>query len=177
MVLIVILYQRNYNLSTPFWWLHSDPGDSNVTTIGKEKHVYELIGGAISLDFVNTRTNYIDKFTPTSDHFDTYTELLNWAQQVSIVTPAQEEELSNIATANPLQAAAALTRAKNLRTAIQRTLAAAGEGRAPEPASFKLFNSELAEAMSHAHIIRSDNGYEWSFQPTPTSLESILWPV
>ncbi len=148
-----------------------------METIEKQKHIYELIGGAISLDFVNTRTNYIDKLTPTIDRFDSYFELLNWAQQVAIITPAQEEKLAAIATANPLQAAATLTKAKNLRSAIQLTLTAAGEDRAPDPAPFKLFNSELAEAMTHAVIARSGNSYEWSWQPSPTNLESILWPI
>lgn len=148
-----------------------------MATIEKEKHIYDLVGGTLSLDFVNTRSNYTDKHTPTNDYFSSYNDLLNWAQQVAIITPAQEQKLAAIAAASPHQANMTLDKAKNLRTAIQRTLTAAGQGQTPDPLAFKLFNSELAVAMTHTLIARSSEGYEWNWQPAPTNLESILWPI
>lgn len=141
-----------------------------------EKHVYDRVGGAVSLDFANTLSNYVDKQTPTYDYLDSYIELFNFARQMEIITPAQEKKLTASAKANPQLATALVTKAKNLRTAIRHTLTAAGEGRAPEPEALATFNSELAEAMSHARIIEGNGTYQWSFQPS-SNLESILWPI
>lgn len=148
-----------------------------MSVLEHNKHKYQLIGGDISLDFVNTRSNYIDKDTPTQDYFDTYAELANWAQQVGIITSEEEQKLSTQAADQPGQADAALQRARELRLAIQRTLLAASEGISPDRASFDTFKRELYNAMAQVSLLETESGYEWGWQPAPNSLDSFLRPV
>ncbi|MEO5951825.1 MAG: ABATE domain-containing protein, partial [Chloroflexia bacterium] len=144
-----------------------------MPNIETEKHIYDRVGGALSLDFANTLSNYLDKQTPTYDYLDSYTELFNFAQQMGIITPAQEKKYIATAKANPQVASAIGAKAKNLRTAIRLTLTSAGEGSAPDPEALSTFNSELAEAMAHAQVSLIDGAYQWTFQPSG-NLESIL---
>lgn len=148
-----------------------------MDTSEKEKHIFDLIGGSISLDFVNTQTGYKDKLTPTADYFNSYADLLGFAQQSGLITPAQEEKLAAVAATKPTQADAVLTKAKVLRLAIRRMFNAADDKQQLNKNILAHFNAELAEAMSHAQIAPNESGFAWSFQPAPGNLESILWPV
>ncbi|MGA7732560.1 MAG: ABATE domain-containing protein [Chloroflexia bacterium] len=148
-----------------------------MAAITEEKHTYEMVGGALCLDFVNTRSHYTDSPTPSNDHFDTYSEVLNWASQVGIITYDEEHALNHLAALAPARAEAALHKARELREAIQRTFLAAGAGVPPDARPFELLNREIAEAMSHARLVRTHDGYEWGWEPAHADLERILWPI
>jgi predicted RNA-binding Zn ribbon-like protein len=148
-----------------------------MAAIAKEKHTYELIGGARCLDFVNTRSNYNEGVAPPNEHLANYGEILNWARQVGIITHAEEDALDTLATLKPQRAEAALSKAKELRGAIRSTFLAAAEGRAPDARRFALLNRMIGEALSHARIAPTASGYDWDWEPAEDNLERVLWPI
>jgi predicted RNA-binding Zn ribbon-like protein len=143
----------------------------------REKHIFELVGGALCLDFVNTRSNYYSGDTAMNERFNEYADVLSWAQQVGIVSVEAEEALGKVADTEPERARFVFERATRLREVIHSTFLAVGQGRDPDTASFELLNSEIADAMSHSRIVRGDDDYGWGWEIAPQNLERILWPV
>jgi predicted RNA-binding Zn ribbon-like protein len=63
-----------------------------------------------------------------------------------------------------------------LRDAIFRIFAASALERAPERDHLMTLNSVLAEALKHARVVRSPEGFVWSWAEED-SLDQLLWPV
>ncbi len=143
----------------------------------KRERTYDLVGGALCLDFVNTRGNYIDKLNPTYDYFESYADILSWARQAGVITREEQQALDKVAEDRPQETESAFRRAKELRESIQRTFLAASEGLPPETHSFDLLNSHIAEAMCHARVEHTQDGYQWGWESAEGNLERILWPI
>jgi len=82
----------------------------------QSQRVFELTGGRLCLDFVNT----VEK-RPTSlrrELLETYADLTAWSRQSGILTAREEESLVRRARKTPLRAAKALERARSLREAL-----------------------------------------------------------
>jgi predicted RNA-binding Zn ribbon-like protein len=142
---------------------------------GTKASTLKLLGGRLSLDFVNTADWH------ASDHpvefLTSYSDLVAWSQHVSILTDHQAQRLLKEATRRPRDASAVLERAIALREAIYRIFSAISRGRPPQAADLATFNVELSEALAQSRIVSTAEGFTWDWADAEEALDWMLWPV
>ncbi len=94
---------------------------------------WKLVGGRLSLDFVNT-LSWRGLVVPR-ENLVTYADLLDWSAAAGIVPATKKMSSAERETT--------LTRARALRESISRLLVAWSEGRHPRPLDVERLNQEL----------------------------------
>jgi predicted RNA-binding Zn ribbon-like protein len=142
---------------------------------------FDLRGGVLSLDFVNTvGSRTIDR---PREYLDSYEDLLNWARQAGLLTPAERESLSRQAMLDPEGAQETLSRAHTLREAIHRAVSATITGETQDESSLSALNGELSIALSHLHlrVVPAGGAYGWDWDwgenDGEAPLDGPLWSV
>jgi predicted RNA-binding Zn ribbon-like protein len=118
--------------------------------------VFDLDGGRLCLDFVNTHSQR------TGEHLTAYTDLVAFAHQSGLLTQAEADRLRRQAARQPEEADALLTRALALRGALFGIFSAIAGGREPSEADLDAFNFALATTLSHARVVPAGLGTKGS---------------
>lgn len=130
---------------------------------GKTVHDMSLLGGHPVLDFINTVDCRRDSWGP--DFLLRYDDLLVWARRTGQIESATARRLAAIADDAPLEAAAALVRARNLREVLYN-LCMAETGRfVPQPDNLLAFTAAVLKAMTNRRLSATARGIEWSWLP------------
>jgi predicted RNA-binding Zn ribbon-like protein len=140
----------------------------------EHRHVFDLLGGRLCIDFVNTVSG--KRLRAPIERLNDYGELVSWAEQVEIVSPADGKALRRAARGHPRQGEAILGRAKEFREALFRIFRTVAESARPDEADLALLNREIAEAHSHLEIAATSGRFGWRFSQE-NELASVLWPV
>lgn len=133
----------------------------------------DLIGGDRAIDFVNTLAATVED--PGETLF-AYADLVDWAEHAEVVDRAHANRLRAVAGEQPARAGGVLAGALELREWLDAILRARLEGDEPQPDALAGAASWHVEALSHAHLRRSDGVYEWTFDASD-DLASPLWPI
>jgi predicted RNA-binding Zn ribbon-like protein len=137
---------------------------------------FELNAGRLCLDFTNTVRG-----RPLSDKIElinSYTELLSWSRQATILTPGETEALAEMARQHPRAAADALAQALSLREALYGLFSARAAGLPAPPADLHTINKAIGKAMARAGLTMSTGGgFEWSWPGVPLGLDRVQWWV
>jgi predicted RNA-binding Zn ribbon-like protein len=136
---------------------------------------FDLIGGALCLDFVNTGS--ARREGPFRERLHAYGDLVSWAERVELVTESEAADLRQRAAAEPARAAAVVKRARELREAIYRAFSARVQGAAGEYPDIDLIGRAYAEASAQRMLVDSGDGFELAWPKPPVALEHPLWPV
>jgi predicted RNA-binding Zn ribbon-like protein len=137
---------------------------------------FELTGGELCLDFVNTIGPRHDPGR-VEDHLRSYTDLVSWARQTGSLPSPEAEKVLRCARDRMAAAQRVFARAVRLREAIYAVLAARIHGRKAPPASLHAVNREAARAAAHRHVVSgSDGEFRWSWG-RDDELDRPLWPV
>jgi predicted RNA-binding Zn ribbon-like protein len=143
--------------------------------VGTNASTLKLLGGRLSLDFVNTADWH------ASDHpvefLTSYSDLVAWSQHVGILTDHQAQRLLKQAARRPGDASAVLERAITLREAIYRIFSAISRGPPPQAADLATFNVELSGALAQSRIVSTAEGFTWDWADAEDALDWMLWPV
>ncbi len=144
--------------------LSLDPGDYGGT--------YKLIGGRVSLDFVNT-VSY-----PGTDHphdwLDRPANVLAWALAVDLIDQTTARSLARRTAAHPRSTAHALERIRQRRATITAALSPLARGKLPARDDVDALNQLLIAARGQ-HVIDPAT-LEWCWEP-PQRLDDIVRPV
>jgi predicted RNA-binding Zn ribbon-like protein len=140
----------------------------------EHRHVFDFLGGRLAIDFVNTVSG--KRLLEPIERLNDYGDVVSWAEQIGIATPARAKTLRKAARQHPEKAESALARAKELREALFRIFTAVTKDVRPTSADLELFNRELAEAFSHVRVAAGPSGFAWSFCEEE-ELVSVIWPV
>ena len=134
-------------------------------------YVFDLDGGRPCLDFANTRT------FSGSDHLTSYADLIAFAEQSSLITPADADWLRAEAQRDAPTAAAALSRARRLRDTLRSLFGALAAGATPSDDDLQVLNADLAASLSHARLVplTEEGAYGWGW--TNLQLTSPIWPI
>ena len=130
----------------------------------------DLIGGDISLDFVNTASRRTGE--GLKEKLRTYDDLVSWAERVDLVGAERAGRLRRAAAADPAAAASVLERARTLREVIYRVFSTD----APSPPDLEALAGAASEAASERRLERTPAGYEWVW-PESDALGRLLWPI
>src|SRR2546430_16273990 len=139
-----------------------------------EQYRFEFIGGEPCLDFTNTVGG--DRRVDPSEHLHGYADLVAWARQGELLSPAQGRALLLRAQREPVAAAAALAAAVGLREALFEIFFGQAEGRRPAPQHLEVLNRALADALPHRRVVPSGRGVSLGWGDTG-DLRPLLLPV
>ncbi|HEX5870323.1 MAG TPA: ABATE domain-containing protein [Longimicrobium sp.] len=132
-----------------------------------------LIGGRLSLEFVNTvdtHDSYID------DKLTRYADLVWWALHVGMMDESAAAPLFVRAEADPAAAAEVLARALELREAVYRVFVTTRAGDAADAADLAVLNRELSGALGWLRVRAGEGEFAWGWEDA-AELDRVLWPV
>jgi len=141
---------------------------------GASEPVFDLSGGALCLDLVNTVPDWP---RASRDKLPDYRALLAWSRQSGTIAPHVAPRLERSAVRRPRQARQVFERALELRALLYRIFAPLAAGKNPAPKDISAFNKELADALARARITPSEDGFAWSWSGPDDALDRLLWPV
>lgn len=140
----------------------------------RDGYVFELTGGALCLDFVNTLG---DRPRAVEEHLNSYRDLLAWSRQAGVLGESDRTRLGEVANAAPGRAASALQTAVELRETLFAIFSALAADERPEALSLDHLNAALGDASIHLRVEDSGSSIGWVWEMVPDRLDSMLWPV
>jgi predicted RNA-binding Zn ribbon-like protein len=151
----------------------SSPPPAEPPSDRKAPGPFELSGGALCLDFVNT---WGDRARPESDQLRSFADLLAFAAQAGLVAEPRRRELA--AGTSAVAAAAVCDEALRLRESLYRLFTACARDHACPAQDVATLNAVLEQALAHLRIEAQSAAatFAWSFAPTNLPA-APLWPI
>lgn len=131
--------------------------------------------GAPCLSFANT-LDWHASAQPVETLHD-YGDLVSWAQQNNLPSPAAGTMLLSLAERQRGDAATVYNAAIALREAIYRTFRAINYTSAPMAADLALINQHYRAAANQLELVESDSTFCWRWSTLTVALDAPLWPV
>lgn len=139
-----------------------------------ENFEFDLSGGALCLDFVNTLG---DRPRGQAEHLRTYGDLLAWSQQTEVLEPADVKRLASLAKEDPSSALSAFTGARALREDLYCVISALTSGQAIPSREFAALNKQMRQMMSESELVSDDSGFQLERNGSADALDQMLWSV
>jgi predicted RNA-binding Zn ribbon-like protein len=137
--------------------------------------VFDLDGGNLCLDFVNTLD---DRGRETEhEYLTSYRNLVAWAEQTHILSSEETTQLLATAAHQSDKANTVLQQAITIREVIYHIFAALAQEEAPANTDLAQLNGVLAHALPHNKIVRHEQHFAWGWDFNPEALDSMVWPV
>jgi predicted RNA-binding Zn ribbon-like protein len=140
-----------------------------------EGFLFELSGGDVSLDFVNT----VD-VRPTENPKEllpTHAELFSWARQAGLITRMQELNLLKKAARNPTEAETARKSAIALRELLFQIFTHTIDDEEIQESLLTKWNRYVQRAMDHYELVMGKDGFEWRSNANPLEFDSFQWAI
>jgi len=167
-------------LSRSFQWL--DNGG-----VGPEAEIYtdtiktrrparfELVGGAVCLDFVNTLD---DRFmAEPKELLQRYVDLVRFTEDTGTLPDLQVDRLMKRSMLNPEEAQRALASAIRLREAMSEIFYAHARDKPIPAMALITLNQHVQEAAQHLQLVPGKSRFEWKFELHADDLFAPLWPI
>jgi predicted RNA-binding Zn ribbon-like protein len=136
---------------------------------------FELTGGAVCLDFVNTLD---DRFSAEpKELLKHYVDLARFAEDTGILGDAQVDRLMTRSMQRPEEAKRSLASALQLREAISEIFYALSRKKPVPAASLVILNQHVQEAAQHLGLVAGRQHFEWKFASDSYDLFAPLWPI
>ena len=136
---------------------------------------FELMGGAVCLDFVNTLD---DRFSAEpKELLQHYVDLARFAEDTGILPDLQVDRLMTRSMQQPDSAKRALASAIQLREAISEIFYALARKNPVPAAAVVILNQHVQEAAQHLALVAGRRHFEWKFEGDSYDLFAPLWPI
>ena len=147
---------------------------TNQKIIRRRPPRFELIAGAVCLDFVNTLD---DRFSsqPT-ELLKSYIDLARFGEDAGILAPSLADRLLERGYGSPA-AAKVLASAIEMREAMFQVFAAMVNKKGVPPAALFKLNGYVQSASQRARLVEENGGFEWRFDALPIDFDAPLWPI
>jgi predicted RNA-binding Zn ribbon-like protein len=136
---------------------------------------FELIGGNICLDFINTLDDRPS--AQPKELLKNYYELAGFGEDTGILTPAQLDFFYERVHLAPEEADEALRRARKLREALHEIFSAVMNQKTAPRVAMDRLNANLHDAALHSRLVQSGRHLEWRFDDLTSSFNAMLWPI
>jgi predicted RNA-binding Zn ribbon-like protein len=138
---------------------------------------FQLIGGDVALDFVNT-VDWRGDPTRRRDLLVTFEDLLAWAKASKLLGTAELRAMSAAARRDEAPATRSLGRARRVREVLARVLAASGRKAPPAARDVRLLNAFLVAALRHRRLEIRGTTFFWSWTDGERDpFDSLIWPI
>jgi len=138
---------------------------------------FRLVGGNLSLDFINTVGG--KREGTVRENLHTYCHFLSWCEQAGLVDKLQSQRLKEKVSLHPDEGVAVLGRALALRESIYRIFLRIAKGGEAPKADLAVVNSELAKALGRLRVASSDHDkfFSWQWSKELMELDHPLGPI
>jgi predicted RNA-binding Zn ribbon-like protein len=134
---------------------------------------FELTGGALALDFVNTLD---ERQGEPKELLTDYQRLLDWSEQAGALATAACARLKKTAAGEPRKAKEALKRARDLREILYSILERLTHGDLEER-DIEPLNSWIGKAGARARLYFVDGAIVRSYADDGSDFAAMLWPI
>lgn len=133
----------------------------------------EIIGGSLCLDFANTINS---RRKPEYDYLEKYSDLVNWAVKVEVLTTSQGKRLVSLAEQDDANTVKALHKAISLRELLYQLFSYLSKQSETPQETVTTFGNLYAEAISHCRFQKRGDTFvvDWI---TDSTLDAMLWPI
>jgi predicted RNA-binding Zn ribbon-like protein len=157
-----------------------------------DTHRFELVAGALCLDFVNTVGDRAGTGRYVRNYLQRYEDVVSWGQQAQVLPGAEAAALRALAQRRPVEAAAAHERAVNLRETLHTIFApiapiangARGShgghgGPTMKRDALAALNAMLPRLLVRSRLETATEGlvYHWTFDSGDDPFDRIIWTV
>ncbi len=136
---------------------------------------FELIAGAVCLDFVNTLD---DRFSAEpKELLKDYLDLARFGEDAGILEHQQVDRLFAFSMQSPEAARRALSGAIQLREALSEIFYAVAKGKPVSAKGLITLNQYAQEAAQHIQLVPGKGHFEWKFEMPTNGLDAPWWPI
>ncbi len=136
---------------------------------------FELIGGNVCLDFVNTLDDRPS--AQPKELLKNFYELARFGEDTGILARAQLDFFYERAHLDPDETKEAMRRAINLRESLHAIfMAVINKQKAPQLAMDRL-NADLHHVALHSRLVQGAGKLEWRFDDMTSAYDAMLWPI
>jgi predicted RNA-binding Zn ribbon-like protein len=136
---------------------------------------FDLVGGALCLDFVNTGS--ARREGPFQDRLRAYADLVTWAERTEVLTAEEGTNLRAQADGDPAGAQKVLDLARELREAVYRAFSAQRDGSEVAAADLERISEAGARASAHRQLVATPEGVQLTLPSPARSLEHPVWAI
>ena len=136
---------------------------------------FELVGGALCLDFVNTVHEY--GAADPREELHSYQDLVAFALQVGAISAREAAALVRRAVAHPALAGKTLAAARECRLSLYRIFSAIAGGTRPSGKDLDIFNRQLPGVLQNLRVQRKGSNVQWTWKNENGNVERVLWPI
>src|SRR5258708_83083 len=140
-----------------------------------QEWIFELIGGRLCLDFVNTVSG--KRGSDPTERLGDYRDLVSWSRQLGIFDESETKALLAQAQQAPEQAERVYRDAIDLREALYRIFTAVADQGEPQADDLAILNTVLARSLGSQRLTFQNGRYCLGCLRGETDLDCILWPV
>jgi predicted RNA-binding Zn ribbon-like protein len=135
----------------------------------------QLIGGDLSLDFVNSVHDRFEE--PAEDYLGDFADLATWALVAGGISSEEKRRLENLARNNAQEAERVYAEALQLREAIHALYVSLLEGTEVPGRDLERVNRWLSGSMANLVLEPRGERFEFAWSEANYGLESVLWPL
>jgi len=141
---------------------------------------FELIAGALCLDFANTLDDRPSG--KPQELLKHYVDLARFAEDTGILDTAQVDRLTERSYVSVEAAQRALSAAIEMREAVNAVFVAIANKKSVPATALMILNQYVQGAAQHAQLVPVNWGkgasrFEWRFNGLPVNFETPLWPI
>jgi predicted RNA-binding Zn ribbon-like protein len=141
----------------------------------KDAGSLKLLGGHLSLDFVNT-LDWRGTDKPV-EFLNTFHDIVLWSRHVGLCTHRDFQELSRQADRSEKEAKRIWRQAIELREILFRIFSTVINKKNPSPKDMADFNLMLSGSIKNWQILKTKKGYAWDTSGGRSKLDWILNPI
>jgi predicted RNA-binding Zn ribbon-like protein len=136
---------------------------------------FEILGGALCLDFANTVHEY--GAADPREELQNLHDLISFEYQAGAITEKEAALFSSRAANNPQMANKTLTAAKEFRRSLYRSFSAIAKGKDPTNSDLAYFNRQLPRVLQNLQVQKKGHDVVWVWKRDHQNLDAILWPI
>ncbi|MGA7907457.1 MAG: ABATE domain-containing protein [Candidatus Sulfotelmatobacter sp.] len=149
----------------------------NAKPSGKRVPRFELLGGPVCLDFINTLD---DRSTQPKELLKSYNDLLHFCADAGLLPARQVDDLVVRSYGLPEQAKKTLQSAIEMREAMFTVFSAIMKKQSVPRGALAQLNGFIQEAAQHMCLVQTNGRFTWEFARLTSpeyALDPVLWPI
>jgi predicted RNA-binding Zn ribbon-like protein len=153
-----------------------DPRMSSSKPTENRSSRFELIAGAVCLDFVNTLD---DRPSRPKELLKSYSDFLDFCRDAELISRRQAEQLAVPGHQLPRAANHALSLAIEMREAMYGVFEAVARNLPIPRSALDQLNEHIQNASRHMRLAPAKGHFVWEFESTDADnpFEAVLWPI
>jgi predicted RNA-binding Zn ribbon-like protein len=136
---------------------------------------FELLGGALCLDFTNTIHDYAA--TDPREELHAYADLIRFGLQAGAINDRDSRSLLKHAAKQSTQAGKSLSAARAFRLVLYRIFANVAGGKHPAGRDLDFLNHEVAQIYGNLRVQNKGDDVQWTWKEDHQNLERVMWQI